>query len=340
MRFADPTQFLLLIGVLLLAAFMFWVVARKRRLLERFSDIPLVMKNAPYISFARQGSKALLITLAAALVVVALARLQFGTHLEKVKREGIDLVVAVDVSTSMLAQDMRPSRLERAKQQVRSIIDRLEGDRVGLIAFAGEAFVQCPITLDYSAARLLLSAMDNNSVTVQGTSIAEAIETAQRSFNQQERKHKVLLLLTDGENHDERALDAAEQARKEGIRIYTVGIGSPSGEPIPILDRSGNQVGFKKDEEGNVVVSRLDAQGLQKIALETGGKFYQATPGEMELDRIFEEISSLEKKELEGSLITRYDDRFQWPLLLALLFLVVEYFVPERKRPQEGVSHG
>ena len=339
MRFADPNQFLLLIAVLLLGVFMLWVVARKKKLLQRFSDIPLVMKNAPYISFARQRSKAILLVIGAALVVMALARLQFGTHLEMVKREGIDLIIAVDVSTSMLAQDMKPSRLERAKQQVRSIIDRLEGDRVGLIAFAGEAFVQCPVTLDYSAARLLLSAMDQNSVTVQGTSLAEAIETAQRSFNQQERKHKVLLLLTDGENHDKGALEAAEEARQEGIRIYTVGIGSPSGEPIPILDRSGNQVGFKKDEDGNVVVSRLDAQTLQKIALETGGKFYQATPGEMELDRIFEEISSLEKKELEGSLVTRYDDRFQWPLLLALFFLVIEYFIPERKRPQRSLHN-
>lgn len=339
MRFADPAQFFLLIGVLLLGVFMFWVVARKKQLLQRFGDIPLVMKNAPYISFARQRTKVILLLLATVFVIFALARLQFGTHLEKMKREGIDLIIAVDVSTSMMAQDIKPNRLERAKQQVRSIIDRLQGDRVGLIAFAGEAFVQCPLTLDYSAARLLLSAMDENSVSVQGTSLAEAIETAGKSFNQQERKHKVLLLLTDGENHDQSALEAAETARKDGVRIYTVGIGSPSGEPIPILDRNGRQVGFKKDEDGNVVVSRLDAQTLQKISLETGGKFYQATPGEMELDRIFDEISTLEKKELEGTLVTKYDDRYQWPLMLALLLLVLEFFVPERKRPERSPSH-
>ncbi|MBD3402506.1 VWA domain-containing protein [candidate division GN15 bacterium] len=339
MRFAEPTNFILLVGVLVLAAFMFWAVARKKSLLQKFGDIPLVMKNAPYISFARQRTKAVLLIVALVFVTMALARLQFGTHLELVKREGIDLIVAVDVSTSMLARDMRPNRLERAKQQVRTIIDRLDGDRVGLIAFAGEAFVQCPLTLDYSAAQMLLGAMDDNSVSVQGTSIAEAIETAMKSFDQKERKYKVLLLLTDGETHDKRAEETAEKAREEGIRIYTVGIGSPAGEPIPILDRSGNQVGFKKDEDGEVIVSRLDEETLQKVALATGGKFYMATPGEMELDRIFEEINRLEKKELEGSLVTKYDDRFQWPLLFALILIVAEFFVPERKKPVGGMTH-
>jgi Ca-activated chloride channel family protein len=333
MRFAAPENFLILIGVLFLAVFAFWAVTRKKRLLQRFGDIPLVMKNAPYISFARQRTKASLLIVALILVSMALARLQFGTHLETVKREGIDLIIAVDVSTSMLAQDMKPNRLERAKQQVRSIINRLKGDRVGLIAFAGEAFVQCPLTLDYSAATLLLGAVDNNSVSVQGTSLPEAIKTAEKSFNQQERKHKVLLLLTDGESHEEGAVDAAEDARKQGIRIYTVGIGTASGEPIPILDRNGKRVGFKKDTDGNVIVSSLDEQTLQKVALATGGKYYHATPGEMELERIFDEISQLEKKELEGNLVTRYDDRFQWPLLFAMLLIVGEFFVPERKKP-------
>jgi Ca-activated chloride channel family protein len=330
---------MLLIGVALMAVFVLWAVARKKSLLQRFGDIPLVMKNAPYISFARQRTKAFLLVLALVFITAALARLQFGTHLERVKRQGIDLIIAVDVSTSMLARDMQPNRLERAKQQVRTIIDRLEGDRVGLIAFAGEAFVQCPLTVDYPAAQMLLTAMNEKSVSIQGTSIAEAIKTAAKSFDQQERKYKVLLLLTDGETHDKTALEAAESARELGIRIYTVGIGSPSGEPIPIMDRSGKQVGFKKDEDGEVVVSRLDEQTLQKVALATGGKYYLATPGEMELDKILDEISRLEKKELEGSLVTRYEDRFQWPLLFALLLVVVEFFVPERKRPNGRAHH-
>ncbi len=340
MRFSDPINFLLLLGVLVLGVFVFWALARKKKLLKRFGDIPLIMKNAPYISFGRQRTKAILLLAALSFGAVALARLQFGTHLELLKREGIDLIVAVDVSNSMLARDMKPSRLEKAKQQVHSIIDRLEGDRIGLVAFAGDAFVQCPLTLDYAAARMMLSVMDNQSVSRQGTNLSAAIETAAKSFSQQEKKHKVLLLLTDGEDHQGGVLAAAEDARKDGVKIYTVGIGNPSGEPIPILDRSGNQVGFKKDPQtGDVIVSRLDETTLQKVALSTGGRYYHATVGEMELDRIFDEISKMEKKELEGTLVTKYDDRFQWPLLMVIILVVGEFFISERKKPVGGEQH-
>ena len=336
MRFAEPIHFLLLILVLLLGIFTFWAISRKKRLLELFGDIPLIMKNAPYISFARQRTKAILILCGLILIVVALARLQFGTHLEMLKREGIDIVITLDVSNSMLARDMNPNRLEKAKQEIGSIIDRLKGDRIGLVAFAGEAFTQCPLTLDYASARFLLSAMDQTSVSVQGTSIKNAIETANKMFDNQTKKHKVMLLLTDGEDHEEGAIEMAETARKDGVKIYTVGIGSVNGEPIPILDRNNKQVGFKKDENGEVIVSRLDETTLQKISLATGGKYYHATAGEMELDRSFEEISTLEKKELEGTLVTRYDDRFQWPLVLALFLIIGEFFMSEKKKPVNG----
>jgi len=339
MRFAAPINFLLMILVLLLAVFAFWALARKKRLLKAFGDLPLIMKNAPYISFARQRSKVALLLVGLALLSVALARLQFGTHLELLKRKGIDVVVALDVSNSMLARDMKPNRLTKAKQEIRAVIDRLKGDRIGLEAFAGEAFVQCPLTLDYGAAEFMLAAMDPTSVSIQGTSLSDAITVANKMFDRKERQHKVLLLLTDGEDHDQGALDAAEEARKEGVKIYTVGIGNPEGEPIPILDRNGNQVGFKKDENGEVIVSKLDEEILQKIALATGGKYYHASAGEIELDRIFDEVSKLDKKELEGTLVTRYDDRYQWPLLLALVLIVGEFFLPERKKPVRRKIH-
>ncbi len=332
MRFADPSKFILLFGVLALGLFMFWTLARKKHLLARFGDIPLIMKNAPYISFARQGTKAVLLILAMVLLCLTIARLQFGTHLEKVKREGLDIVIALDVSNSMLAQDIKPSRLERAKQEIRGIIERLSGDRIGLVPFAGDAFVQCPLTIDYPSAEMLVGVVDNTSVSQQGTNISAAIGVAAKAFDQKEREHKVLLLLTDGEDQQGGAVAAAEEARKEGIRIYTVGIGSPAGEPIPMLDRTGSKIGYKKDENGDVIVSKLDEETLQKVALATGGKYYNATPSEMELDRIFDEISKLEKKEQEGTLVTRYDDRFQWPLLLALVLLIVEFFLSERKK--------
>ncbi len=338
MRFAEPINFLLIVLVLVLGMFVFWALARKKKLLKIFGDLPLIMKNAPYISFARQRSKVLLILLAMTFVALALARLQFGTHLELLKREGIDIVVVLDVSNSMLARDMKPDRLTKARQEIMGIIDRLQGDRIGLVAFAGEAFAQCPLTLDYSAARFLLGAMDQTSVSVQGTSLSAAIETAAKMFDQQQRMHKVVLLLTDGEDHEKGVVEAAESARKQGIKIYAVGIGNPAGEPIPVLDRNGNQVGFKKDENGEVIVTSLDEATLQKIALTTGGKYYHATAGEMELDRIFDEIATMEKKELEGTLVTRYDDRFQWPLLLALLLVIGEFFMPERKKPLGGAA--
>jgi Ca-activated chloride channel homolog len=339
MRFEEPFNFILLLGVLALGIFMLWTISRKKKLLSRFGDLPLLMRTAPYISFARQRTKAILLIIALALAVTAVARLQFGTHLELLKREGIDLMVALDVSNSMLVQDMKPNRLEKAKQELRSIIDRLQGDRIGLIAFAGEAFIQCPLTLDYGAARLLLDAMDNQSVSIQGTSIAAAIREADKSFDQREKKHKVLVILTDGEDLQGGAEEAAEQARNNGIKIYTVGIGNPAGEPIPVLDAEGKQLGFKKDENGEVIVSKLDEETLQKISLASGGKYYNASAGEMELDRIFEEIGKMEKKELEGTLVTKYDDRFQWPLLLALILIVGEFFLPERKKPKGEPSN-
>ena len=333
MRFGEPLNFLLLILVLFMTIFVFWALNRKKKLLSIFGDIPLIMKNAPYISFIRQRTKAILLMVGLTLVVFSLARLQFGTHQEMLKREGLDIVVALDLSNSMLARDMLPNRLEKAKQEILGIIDRLRGDRIGLVAFAGEAFTQCPLTLDYASARFLLAAMDQNSVSTQGTSLKAALETSTKMYDHETKKHKVMLLLTDGEDHEPGTIEAAEQARTAGVKIYTVGIGNPAGEPIPIVDRNNKQVGFKKDEKGEVIMTSLDEATLQKIALTTGGKYYHATAGEIELDRIFEEIAKLEKKELEGTLITRYDDRFQWPLLLALLFIVGEFFFSERKKP-------
>jgi Ca-activated chloride channel family protein len=332
MRFAEPFNLLLIFVVIIIGLLIFWAISRKKRLLKLFGDLPLIMKNAPFISFARQRTKVMILLFGMIFIVLALSRLQFGTHLEMLKREGIDIVVALDVSNSMLAQDMKPNRLSKAKQEILSIIDRLKGDRIGLIAFAGEAFTQCPLTLDYSAAKLLLTAMDHASVSIQGTSLKEPIETGIELFDQKSKKHKVLLLLTDGEDHAEGAIPAAEQARQDGIKIYTVGIGNPAGEPIPIISRNNKQVGFKKDSEGEVIVTKLDEAILQKISITTGGKYYHATAGEIELDRIFEEIAKMEKKELEGTLVTRFDDRFQWPLIIALLLIIGEFFLSEKKK--------
>ncbi|MFH2036034.1 MAG: VWA domain-containing protein [Candidatus Zixiibacteriota bacterium] len=334
MRFAEPQYFILLISVVILAIFYIWSIRRKKKILARFGDLFLLLKTSPYISFARQGGKAALLLFGIVFSVLTLSQFQCGTHMEMMKRQGIDLIVAIDVSNSMLAEDMKPSRIAKARQEVRGILDRLEGDRIGLIAFAGEAFVQCPLTLDYSAAEIFLDVIDVGLIPQQGTAIGAAIEKAQDAFESKEKKHKVMILLTDGEDQNQSALSAAEEARKEGIKIYPIGIGSPVGEPIPFYDRQGNRSGFKKDRSGEVIVTKLDEITLQKIAMETGGKYYHATAGEMELDKVYDEISKMEKKELEGKLMMQYEDRFQYPLFIAILLIVVEFFISEKRKKQ------
>lgn len=337
MRFFEPIYFLGLLLIPLLGLFFWWSISRKKKILARFGEIPLIMRAATGISFARQGTKAIMLLVVLFFLVIAAAQPQLGTHMEVVKREGVDIFIAVDVSRSMEALDVRPgpiSRLAKAKLEIGSLFDpeRLQGDRVGLIAFAGEAFIQCPLTIDYSAARMFLDVISSEIIPVPGTAIGSAIRKGITGFNQQERKHKVLVILTDGEDHGTDPIAAAEDARKQGIKIYTIGIGNVEGEPIPIYNRRGERIGFKKDEKGEVVVSRMDEPTLQKIALATGGKYYRASPSELELDKIYDDISSMEKKELEGKLLLQYDDRFQWPLFLAMIFLIWEVFVPERKK--------
>ncbi len=332
MRFAVPSNLILLGLVVLLGLFYIWSISRKRKLLSRFGDLFLIMKNAPYISFARQGGKAALLLAGVLFMAITLSQIQCGTHMEMMKREGIDLVIAVDVSNSMLAQDIKPSRIAKARQEVRGIIDRLKGDRIGLVVFAGDAFIECPLTLDYSAAKIFLDVIDVGLVPRQGTAIGDAIRKATEAFSKMEKKHKVLILLTDGEDQNTDPLGAAEEARKEGVKIYTIGIGSVTGEPIPITNRNGDVLGYKKDRNGEVVVTKLDEMTLQKIALATGGKYYHATPGEMELDKVYDDISKMEKKELEGKLMVQYEDRFQYPLLFGIFVIVLEFFISERRK--------
>lgn len=340
MRFFEPIYLLALILIPIIGMFLWWSISRKKKVLARFGDMPLIMRAASGISFGRQAGKGIMLLAAVLFLSLAAAKPQLGTHMEMMKREGVDIIIAVDVSKSMDAQDVKPgpiSRLEKAKQQIRSLItpDRLRGDRVGLVAFAGEAFTQCPLTLDYTAARMFLDVIDSDIIPTPGTAIGEAIRKGTQGFIREERKHKAMILLTDGEDHDTDPLGAADEARKQGIRVYTVGIGNPEGEPIPIYNKRGERVGFKKDADGSVIISKMDETTLEKIALSTGGRYYRASPSELELDKIYDDISKMEKKELEGKMLLQYDDRFQWPLALALLFIIWEVFIPERVRVQK-----
>ncbi|MEJ2544925.1 MAG: VWA domain-containing protein, partial [Calditrichaceae bacterium] len=292
----------------------------------------MIKKMMPGFSRSRVIWKSALFILAYIFLVVAMADPQIGQTVEEVKREGVDIVVALDVSMSMMAEDISPNRLEKAKYEVSKLIDILEGDRIGLVAFAGIAHVQCPLTLDYSAAKLFLRLMDVDLIPQPGTAIGDAIRESMKAFNQKERKHKVLILITDGEDHESKPIEAADEAAAEGIKIFTIGLGSPQGVPIPLYDRYGNSAGFKKDRDGNVVTTKLDVTTLQTIAFNTGGEYYISTAGETELRKIYEKINEMEKKELTSKQFSQYEDRFQIFVILALVVLIIETFLPIRLR--------
>lgn len=331
-RFAFAQFSFLLLLVPALIVFIVWAFRRKQAAMARFGDIELIQKLTATVSPRRQRWKAALLVLTVLSLTLALLRPQWGTKLRTVKREGQDILIALDVSKSMLAEDIKPNRLAKARHEVASLINRLEGDRIGLVAFAGEAFVQCPLTLDYGAARMFLEAMEPDLIPVPGTAIGEALKKSMEAFDQSERKHKVMLLITDGEEHVGEPVELAKEAAKAGIVIYCVGIGSPQGVPIPDFDENGRRIGFKKDRQGEVVMTKLDEITLEKIALETGGKYYRGSAGEVELERIYDEISAMEKKALASQQFAQFEDRHQVLIVLALLFVLIELLLPERRR--------
>ena len=339
MRFGATQWFWALAVIPILLGFLVWTVRQRARFAARFAEPSLWRQLAGTVSTSYARWKPVLLILAVALVIVGLAGPQWGARAVMLQRRGLDIVVALDVSRSMLVGDVKPTRLERAKREISAVLDRLAGDRVGLVVFSGDAFVQCPLTLDASAARMLLDAASINSGGRPGTAVSDAIETAAKMYDESEKQFKVMILVTDGEGTEGDALAAAQEAEKQGIRIYTVGVGTPQGEPIPDFDDSGNQVGFKKDDKGQIVLSKLDEVTLQKIALATNGRYFRAGPSQMELDALFDELSSLDKKEMEGRLFTEFEQRFHYFLLPAFLLLALEMAIPSRaKRVKLEVS--
>jgi len=316
----------------MLAIFFIFIGINRRKTIKRFGDAALIERLSFSKSFAKEKVRKILIIIAASFLILALAMPQIGARLTMTKRYGIDIMIAIDTSLSMMAQDIKPSRIEKAKLEISSLIDKLKGDRVGILTFAGNSFMQCPLTLDYSAAKMFLSIIEPGMMPRPGTAIGDAIKTAIKGFTKKERKHKVLVLLTDGEGHNTNPVEASNEAKKEGIIIYTIGIGTKKGEPIPIIDESGKVNGYKKDRSGEVVMTKLDEEMLQRIALITDGKYYHATAGEFELDKIYDKINKMEKKELSSRLFTQYEDRFQYFLGVAFILLCIEFIIGDRKK--------
>ena len=331
-RFANAHILYFLLLVPLGIIFYYFVFRWKTKSMDRFGSSDLMRKLTSGVSRGRQKFKAFLLLFAMLFMIFGLSGPQIGTHLEEVQREGVDLIVAVDVSLSMQAKDIAPSRLEKAKHEVGTLIRQLAGDRIGIVAFAGDAFLHCPLTLDYGAAKLFLDALEPGVIADPGTAIDRALQVSLKAFDQKERKHKVLILITDGENHGADLKPLMEQAEREGVVIHTVGIGSPDGVPIPLVNANGIQTGFKKDRTGTVVMTKLDELTLEKIALQTGGKYFRASGAEDELDQIYSAISKMEKKDLGAVKFTQYEDRYQIFLLFALLLLLLEIVIPERRR--------
>jgi len=336
-RFAVSTEtlllWLLLVPVAASAVLAAATLARRRRARRRFADDALMRRIAPGVSHERQRLRLFFVVMAVMFLGLAAGRPQIGTKLGVAKRLGVDLLIALDVSDSMRAEDVRPNRLERAKRQAMSLIDLLKGDRVGIVVFSGEAFVQCPLTLDYGAATMLLSAVEPGTLERPGTALGEAIDTSVEALSTEPDRSKVLVVMTDGEDHGSEPVEAARRAAEAGIRIYAIGFGSSSGEPIPLDPAEGT--GYKRDSEGDVVMSRLDESTLVEVADASGGRYFRASSTDRELAVIEEEIAKMQQGELESQMMAYYEERFQVPLAVALAFLVAATFIPERVRVKE-----
>ncbi|MGP1991921.1 VWA domain-containing protein [Zobellia laminariae] len=313
--------------IVLFALLQIW----KKRTQKKFAETPLLKRLSPDKSNFKSSLKLLFFLLGITFLILGLVNPKIGTKLETVKREGVDVVFAVDVSKSMLAEDIAPNRLEKAKRLVSEIINQLASDRIGIIAYAGQAFPQLPITTDYGAAKMFLQSMNTDMLTSQGTAINEAINLATTYYNDEEQTNRVLFIISDGEDHSEGdTKDAVEKALEEGIQIFTIGVGKPKGAPIPIK-RNGVVESLKKDSQGEVVITKLNEDVLIEIADDGDGEYIDGSNTEVAVERIKELLQQMDKKEFEAKQFAEFKDQFQWFLGIGLLFLLLDIFVLDKR---------
>ena len=330
-RFGDAAALWALILVPLLAALYWYAGRRGRVLMDRFGEHELVRRLRATVSVTAVRWKGALVLAAVAALVLAVARPQFGTRVETLRRQGQDVMVALDVSRSMYAGDLAPSRLERAKIEIARIIQRLDGDRIGLVAFAGDAFVQSPLTADYGAAMMFLSAMDPTLMSTQGTDLARALTVSIEALEETPPENRIIVVVTDGEDHEGGLAEAIAAASGAQATVHTVGVGSPEGVPLPDVDGVEARGRFRRDDQGNVITTRLNETALQDIALQTGGEYHRVGEGGGGLGRLLERIED-GGREVESREVTQFEEQFQIFLGAALLLLVVEVIVPGRRR--------
>jgi len=313
-----------------LTAVFVWMLIWKKKALQRFGDWPIIHRLLPALSRGRIITKFVLLMIGYVFLIFGIANPQIGSKLVEGERKGIDIMIALDVSNSMLAEDIKPNRLEMAKQSISKLIDNLGNDRIGIVIFAGNAYMQLPITTDYNAAKLFLMNIDTKIVPTQGTAIGEAIEMAMGAFDN-ETHSRAIIVISDGENHEDDALKTAREAAEKGITVYTIGMGLPEGAPIPEYNKYNQMVGYKKDRSGSTVVTKLDEPMLQQIASAGKGVYVRANNTQSGLKTVLEEINKLEKTKFESRMFSDYEDRFQYFIALSLIFLLLELLIFERK---------
>ena len=326
----EKIWFWALLIIPVIVVFFLLLLLWKKQTQKKFADKALLKRLSPNQSVFKSVLKIIVLSLAFVSLAIALVNPKIGTKLETVKREGVDIVFAIDVSKSMLAEDIKPNRLEKSKQLVSQIINNLGSDRVGIIAYAGKAFPQLPITTDYSAAKLFLQNMNTDMLSSQGTAINEAILLAKTYYDDDEQTNRVLVIISDGEDHSEAAVQVAEQASQEGIKIFTIGVGETKGGPIP-LKRNGIVTGYKKDSQGETVITRLDETTLKNIAAQANGQYIQGRTTDKVVNQMKDILNKMDKTEFEAKQIADFKDQFQWFLGLAILLFFIDIFLLERK---------
>lgn len=328
-RFEEPAYLYLLLLLPVIAAFYFYSNYKRRKAIRTFGDPSLLKQLMPDVSKHRPDVKFWIVFAAIGLFSVLLARPQFGSKLETVKRKGVEVIIALDISNSMLAQDVQPSRLDKAKMLVSRLVDELDNDKIGMIVFAGDAFTQLPITSDYISAKMFLESINPSLISKQGTAIGEAISLATRSFTPQEGVGRTIIVITDGENHEGGATEATKEAAEKGIQVSVLGVGMPDGAPIPIEGKND----FRRDRDGNVIVTRLNESMCQEIAKDGKGIYVRVDNSNSAQKAISQEIDKMAKKDVESKVYSDYNEQFQAVAWIILLLLLVEMLILDRKNP-------
>ncbi len=328
-RFANPYLLYLLIIIPVLIVLFIVMRSIRRKNLKIYGEWEAIKKLSPDHSSARQIIKFILILLSVFCLIISVSRPQFGSKMKEVNRKGVELIIALDVSNSMLAEDIKPNRLEKAKIAIKRLLKKLRNDKIGLIVFAGDAYVQLPITTDFSAAGLFLSTISTDIVPRQGTAIASAIKMGMKSFSPSNTKNKAIIIITDGETHEGDAINAAKLAVEKNISIHTIGMGSVNGAPIPKKGSGSND--YIKDRDGNVVISKLNANMLKELAQAGNGKAVRASNSMTGLNKLLKHISKMEKEDYKSDSYEQYDDKFYIFAVLAFILLLLEFFMLEKK---------